>query len=737
MRKRKAFILAVTAFSLFSVFGQAARAEEETAGGIPAENSMAEEPEMTQTVTADLYQAGALGTDDPGISAYSLQTEEMEAQICQSLTQVLPELDVSAWGLTTAEAGYLKNMFEHVVNGHPELFYVSNKYSYRYKNSGEILAVVWDYREKDPGRIASMKAAMEEKISGILTKTDPSMTEVEKLLVLHDALVTGTVYTSATEWGGGSGCYTAYCALVEGRAVCQGYALAFDLLAERLGIWTEFVASTELDHAWNLVLLEGGADAVRSRSLGVGAYHVDCTWDDRDRPGEVLHRNFMLSDSGIRSTGHTVWNDPGLSGTETTYDAYYWREPAYDYEFVKSGSVWYQIDRPEAPSEEWKRIGASLMNPEILSALYQVRISETECRIEKGKTKQLSLSALPGLEGKTVLWRSSDEGVAAVDAFGKVTGLRTGTARIYASVDGITRSCQVQVGAAVLSLRYQAHVQSRGWQDEVSDGVQAGTRGQAKRLEALKIRVSGNADVGVAYQAHVQSQGWQSEVSDGDLAGTENQAKRMEAIRIRLTGNGAEDYDIYYRVYVQTYGWLGWAKNGESAGTEGLAKRLEAVEIKIVEKGSQAPGSMEDAFRKAQPGVSYQTHVQSYGWQSLVSDGAPAGTTGRAKRLEAIRISLSNLPVSGGIRYQTHVQSEGWQDWKSDGAAAGISGRAKRLEAIRIELTGAFADQYDVCYRVHVQSEGWQDWVKNGETAGTVGRAKRLEAIEIRLEKKS
>lgn len=80
------------------------------------------------------------------------------------------------------------------------------------------------------------------------------------------------------------------------------------------------------------------------------------------------------------------------------------------------------------------------------------------------------------------------------------------------------------------------------------------------------------------------------------MSGTSGQAKRLEAIQIRLTGEMKEKYDIYYRVHAQTYGWLDWAKNGESAGTEGLAKRLEGIEIVLVEKGGEAPGSTEKAF---------------------------------------------------------------------------------------------------------------------------------------------
>ena len=79
-------------------------------------------------------------------------------------------------------------------------------------------------------------------------------------------------------------------------------------------------------------------------------------------------------------------------------------------------------------------------------------------------------------------------------------------------------------------------------------------------------------------------------VADGAMSGTSGQAKRLEAIRIRLTGELANHYDIYYRVHAQSFGWMGWAKNGEAAGTARYAKRLEAIQIVLCRKGT-APGA--------------------------------------------------------------------------------------------------------------------------------------------------
>lgn len=115
----------------------------------------------------------------------------------------------------------------------------------------------------------------------------------------------------------------------------------------------------------------------------------------------------------------------------------------------------------------------------------------------------------------------------------------------------------------------------------------------------------------------------------------------------------------------------------------------------------------------------YKTHVQSFGWQTWKTNGQMSGTSGKAKRLEGINIKLSNASYSGGVRYTTHVQSYGWQGnendpntWRNDGEMSGTSGQAKRLEAIRISLYGEMAEHYDIYYRVHAQSFGWLSWAK-------------------------
>ena len=278
------------------------------------------------------------------------------------------------------------------------------------------------------------------------------------------------------------------------------------------------------------------------------------------------------------------------------------------------------------------------------------------------------------------------------------------------------------------SVTYQAHVQNIGWQTAVKDGATAGTSGQSLRVEALRLSLSNSSYEGqVQIRSHVQDIGWQDWSTTG---GTTGQSKRVEAMQLRLTGDLAERYDIYYRVHAQNFGWMGWAKNGEKAGTEGYSLRLEAIQVKLVPKGGAAPGSTAGAFRKPAATVEYQAHVQDIGWQSTVSDGATAGTSGRSLRVEALKVSLAHADYSGSVQIRAHVQDIGWQGWSATG---GTSGQSKRVEALQIRLTGEMANHYDVYYRVHAQNIGWMGWAKNGEKAGTEGKSLRLEAIQVKL----
>lgn len=281
---------------------------------------------------------------------------------------------------------------------------------------------------------------------------------------------------------------------------------------------------------------------------------------------------------------------------------------------------------------------------------------------------------------------------------------------------------------------YSTHIQDKGWQEYVYDGETSGTIGESKRIEAIKIKLEDQEYKGnIEYKSHIQSYGWEEKFNKNDEISGKVEGKRLEAIEIKLTGEIANHYDIYYHVHVQSFGWLGWARNGERSGSAGYAYRIEGIEIKLVAKDIQLEEYGEkESFKEKQ--IEYTTHIQTYGWQDYVSNGNMSGTTGEAKRLEGIKIRLSNQKYGGDILYRTHIQSYGWEkEFKQNDEMSGTSGEAKRLEAIEIKLTGEMANHYDIYYRVHAQHFGWLSWAKNGESAGTAGFAYRLEGIEIIL----
>ena len=174
----------------------------------------------------------------------------------------------------------------------------------------------------------------------------------------------------------------------------------------------------------------------------------------------------------------------------------------------------------------------------------------------------------------------------------------------------------------------------------------------------------------------------------------------------------------------------------EAVGTEDGDETESAETTEVQEEESTELSSESIELYGAAPKISYETHVQTYGWRGKSSNGEINGTTGEYKRLEAIKIWLEQAPVPGSVEYRTHVQTYGWRGWTSDGKENGTTGEYKRLEAIQIRLTGEMAEKYDIYYRVHCQSFGWMGWAKNGAPSGSEGYAKRLEAIQIVLVEK-
>ena len=390
----------------------------------------------------------------------------------------------------------------------------------------------------------------------------------------------------------------------------------------------------------------------------------------------------------------------------------------------KSSTVTTSSEQTTTTSEE----------PDVVTS---IEVSVPKPKITIGEIMQISAVVLPSTAVQTLQYTSSNSAVASVDSEGKITGLSAGTTEITATSQDGLKTAKLTITVVKTSVAYQSHIQNIGWQNIVTDGAISGTQGKSLRLEGVKIKLDNATYTGrIDYQVHIQGIGWQvvdgkNYVSDGALAGTTGQARRLEAIKISLTDELSSHYDIYYRVHIQNIGWLSWAKNGASAGSQGLSARMEGIEIKLVPKDA---GNFEQARAFVSgTSLSYQTHIQTIGWQDFKSNNQISGTTGQGKRVEALKISTAQTGLTGSVVYQTHVQTIGWQAKVSNGAISGTTGQSKRLEALNISLTGEVAKFYDIYYRVHIQDKGWLAWTKNGGNAGSSGASRRLEALQIQL----
>jgi hypothetical protein len=140
-------------------------------------------------------------------------------------------------------------------------------------------------------------------------------------------------------------------------------------------------------------------------------------------------------------------------------------------------------------------------------------------------------------------------------------------------------------------------------------------------------------------------------------------------------------------------------------------------------------------------GVSYQVCIGSDNWRGFSSDGNLSGNIDTTKNVEAFKICLSgnNLPTDAKITYQAHVQHYGWIDAVSNAEVAGLPDDDLRVEAIRVSISGL--EGYSVEYRVYVNSIGWQTWkttenntdIEDAVMSGTSGKSLGIKAIEIKI----
>ena len=269
------------------------------------------------TVELDAEDDFALETWDEGIDVATADGDEVSDTAQGVLAKVLDAYESCGSGIefektdniTVADARAAMAL----AFSSAEYYWAATSYSLGYydanKNGeaddGEVAAGIYFSYYFSASEVPAAKQATEAKIAEALSWIDEDeMSAFEVAQALHDYLVRTCVYDLAAETATGpTVSHSAYGALTKGVAVCQGYALAYKLLLTRAGVPCVFVTSTSMNHAWNMVQIDGGW------------YHVDSTWDDPVHSDgtdagfdvDVSHQYFLRADSTMSALGHSGW----------------------------------------------------------------------------------------------------------------------------------------------------------------------------------------------------------------------------------------------------------------------------------------------------------------------------------------------------------------------------------------------------------------------------------------------
>lgn len=157
-------------------------------------------------------------------------------------------------------------------------------------------------------KVATVYKKAKDIVSNI---TNSNMSDLEKELAIHEYVVKNTVYDydNYKNETVPEDSYTAYGALIIGRAVCDGYSDTMKLLLNLAGIEAQVVVGYAGEpHSWNMVKIDGQY------------YHLDATWDDPnpDEGNKVRYTYFNLSDAEL-SKDHEWSKDEYITSTSERF----------------------------------------------------------------------------------------------------------------------------------------------------------------------------------------------------------------------------------------------------------------------------------------------------------------------------------------------------------------------------------------------------------------------------------
>lgn len=277
MRKIKAAALLLAFVMLFG-FAAPTHAQARTEAELTSES--------TEAAEVEYYGRAALATLDNAealLFAYDSIVSGVES-CAESITLYDGVNALSEEELSTVLDAYRRDRTEH--------FWFGRSYSYSYTSS-TVVSLKPSYTMAGE-ELAAARVKFESAVKATVALTDGVESEFEKELILHDELARRVSYVTDAPHA-----HDSYGAIVDGEAVCEGYAEAFQYLLRRAGIQSFIITGASANpgtgasegHAWNAVRIDGKY------------YHADLTWDDQG--ATVYHAYFNLTDVAI-SEDHVI-----------------------------------------------------------------------------------------------------------------------------------------------------------------------------------------------------------------------------------------------------------------------------------------------------------------------------------------------------------------------------------------------------------------------------------------------
>ena len=181
----------------------------------------------------------------------------------------------------------LKYVFTAVLYDNPHIFWVDNDYQYS-ENEKSVLFTP-SYRNSTV-EAQQLTIELNNKINEIVSYANNFNTEYEKELYIHNYICENTVYDEALSQEGGD---SAYDSLINGKAICEGYSRAVQILLDAVDIDNYLVvgdseSNGEIEpHMWNVVEID---------NLN---YYLDATWDDSGADDSTVYFYFNINDEMI------------------------------------------------------------------------------------------------------------------------------------------------------------------------------------------------------------------------------------------------------------------------------------------------------------------------------------------------------------------------------------------------------------------------------------------------------